>query len=206
MMPRKADTQDGGWRQQYRGAKYGSEAWVKEVATNYADIKDRIEAECDKDKRKAYRDVARSVIEEVRKKVLQELNDARVDLISSSVSALARNSNKIYSTLSAIKAVTEGTGTVISNADLEALKASEKELTNELNREQRKVANREEKIEKAELLGRLRLSKEKHEQKLKLIDAIKEGKEATKEALREQRKQHEEDIKDLRAEQNSSVN
>ena len=138
--------------------------------------------------------------------MLQELNDARVDLISSSVSALARNSNKIYSTLSAIKAVTEGTGTVISNADLEALKASEKELTNELNREQRKVANREEKIEKAELLGRLRLSKEKHEQKLKLIDAIKEGKEATKEALREQRKQHEEDIKDLRAEQDGSVN
>ncbi len=164
-----------GWRQQYRGAKYGSEAWVNEITTTYEDIKERVDAEYNKDKRKAYRDVARSVIEQVREEVLEELNNARVDLISNSVNALVRNSNKIYSTLSAIKAITDGTGTVIANVDLEALRASEKELINGLKKEQRKVSARDAKIEEKELLGRWRLAKEKHEQKEKYEQKISDA-------------------------------
>ncbi len=132
-----------GWRQQYRGTKYGSEAWLKEITENYEDVKERIDAEYNKNRRQSYNKVAKEVIETVRGEVRKELNEARMQLIASSTRTLTMNSNKIYSTLSAIKSIADGTGAVIPKVDIEAMKATEKELVDL----QKKVSKQETKIE-----------------------------------------------------------
>lgn len=190
-----------GWRQQYRGQKYGTEAWVKEVTSTYPDIKERIEAEAEKDKRKSYEAVAKDVIETVRGELKDELDSLRVQMTASAARTVQANFSKLYKSLSAIKAISEGTGIVVANVDLDEMKATQKELADELKRAEKKIENRDEKVRKTELLGKWRLAKERQEQKLKLAETIKEGKEATKEALREQREQHAEEIRQLREEQ-----
>ena len=132
-----------GWRQQYRGQKYETEAWVKEVTSTYPDIKERIEAEVEKDKRKSYEAVAKEVIETVRGELKDELDSLRVQMTASAARTVQANFSKLYKSLSAIKAISEGTGTVVANVDLDEMKATQRELSVQLIKAQEKVEKRE---------------------------------------------------------------
>lgn len=79
----------------------------------------------------------------MREEIKKELNDAKMQLITSSTRTLTMNSNRIYSVLSAIKTIMDGTGVVVPKVDVEAMKATEKELIDL----QKKVAKQDKRIE-----------------------------------------------------------
>lgn len=105
----------------------------------------------------------------MREEVKKELNDARMQLIASSTRTLTMNSNRIYSVLSAIKTIMDGTGVVIPKVDVEAMKATEKELIDL----QKKVAKQDDRIENL---------KEKQKQEIKDLKAEQRQKEKEKRA------------------------
>ncbi len=175
-----------GWRQQERGARYGTEAWVKEITETYSDIKDRIDTEYNKNKSRSYSKVAKEVIEGIRDEVKSELDSARVKLIENSARSLVLNSNKIYSTLSAMKSIADGTGVVMPKIDVEALRAAEKELTDL----QKKAEKQSRQIENL---------KDKHEQEIYDTKTIERWKAAKDKQATIER--YEKEIYDARTEE-----
>ncbi len=197
-----------GWRQQYRGAKYRSEAWLKEITENYEDVKERIDAEYNKNRRQSYNKVAKEVIETVRSEVRKELNEARMQLIASSTKTLTMNSNKIYSTLSAIKSIADGTGAVISKVDIEAMKATEKELVDlqkKVSKQETKIENLKEKqkqeIYDARTEERWKAAKEKQAIFAKQAEDLVNQQYVVKRTIENLKEKQKQEIKDLKEEQ-----
>ncbi len=200
-----------GWRQQYRGQKYGTEAWVKEVTTTYPDIKERIDAEVEKDKRKSYESVAKEVIETVRGELKEELDALRVQMTASAARTVQTNFSKLYKSLSAIKAISEGTGTVVANVDLEEMKVTQKELSDQLVKAQTKVEKREATIDelKSALKEEQKKSKDSKKEYQKDIDEYEKKLSKATEELEKAQKEIsdiEAEVKDIKAEAKEKLN
>ncbi len=197
-----------GHKQIYYGTKYGTEAWVQEVEINYPEIKERIEAEYNKNKRRNYESVAKEVIGTIRGEVKAEMNDVRLKLIANSAKTLIMNSNKIYSTLSAIKSIADGTGVVIPTVDLEAMKATEKELT----ALQKQISKKDTQIQKlkeskkqavydAKTVERWKAAKEKQAIYEKQAQKINDQKYIVKRKIQDLKESYEQEIRNIKEEQ-----
>lgn len=197
-----------GHKQIYYGTKYGTEAWVKEVEINYPEIKERIEAEYNKNKRRNYESVAKEVIGAIRGEVKAEMNDVRLKLIANSAKTLIMNSNKIYSALSAIKSITDGTGVVIPTVDLEAMKATEKELT----ALQKQISKKDTQLQKlkedkkqavydARTAERWKAAKEKQAIYEKQAQKINDQKYIVKRKIQDLKEGYEQEIRNIKEEQ-----
>lgn len=197
-----------GHKQIYYGTKYGTEAWVQEVEINYPEIKERIEAEYNKNKRRNYESVAKEVIGTIRGEVKAEMNDVRLKLIANSAKTLIMNSNKIYSTLSAIKSIADGSGVVIPTVDLEAMKATEKELS----ALQKQISKKDTQIQKlkeskkqavydARTAERWKAAKEKQAIYEKQAQKINDQKYIVKRKIQDLKESYEQEIRNIKEEQ-----
>ena len=197
-----------GWRQQERGARYGTEAWVNEITETYSDIKDRIDAEYEKNKNRNYSKVAKEVIENIRGEVRSELDSARVKLIQNSTKTLVMNSNKIYATLSAIKSIADGTGVAIPKVDIEAMRATEKELSvleKKISKQETKIENLKEKqkqaVYDARTEERWKAAKEKQAIYEKQAEELRNREYVVKRRIENLKEKQKQEIKELKEEQ-----
>jgi hypothetical protein len=226
-MREKKTAGHAGWRQQERGAKYGTEAWVKEVTGLYPDLKELVDAEAAKDKRKSYESVAKSVIENYRTDLKKQLDDLRVQMTGSAAKALSLNASKITRNLESIKALTDGTGVVILKDYLEDMQTQTKETAAALEDALKSIDKLNDKVYDAVTLERWKAAKAKADLQTKAKEKLAERtaelkaqskeqisqerasfKEQFKEAetefkgrIRELKSQHADDIKSLKAEQ-----
>ncbi len=193
-MREKKTAGHAGWRQQERGAKYGTEAWVKEVAELYPDIKEQIEAEAAKDKRKSYASVGKDVIENAREGIKKELDNLRVEMTGSAAKALSLNASKITRNLESIKALADGTGVVILKDYLEEIQAQTKDLTEQLAEMEKEAKSLGDELYSAVTRERWKAAKAKHEAELKQAQ-----KEADTKFL------HEKEVSDLKEKHDSEL-
>ena len=142
-----------GWRQEYRGTKYGTKQWVKEVIEEFPELEKSINEASGKNKRMSYENVAKSIIEKEREEVKGQINTIRLEMLDSSMKALIYNSNKIASTLSSIKDLNKVTKEDTSiqkeiTDNIDKLDAQQKEIA-KLKKDLAKAKDKDEEIRKS---------------------------------------------------------